>query len=728
MQDFYLTVNWLVALALLGLGIVALYKNRKLLLNIVFALFTLTIGVWIMSSYISNDVHNSPHASVVGNYFVFLFSYVSGYLLLWFAIALAGDKRAARWLKKLTAPAVLVGVVSGSPLVVAGAKRQGGVYALQFGPLVLVYFLGLMFVLIAAMVVLRRNISRTSGDQRSHLVVLYRCMMFALPILLLTEFILPAITGWFGLTNVGILVMAIPVLGLYYSVVRLKLFNLRLAIVRSIAYALTLGIIGALYGLVSYYLTTLTRGAHDQFLRAFYNVVLIVLAVSVYPPLIRTFRKLTDRLFYRDAYDPQVLFEQLNQALAATLNLDTILNQSAEIIVENIKSQFCSFDLKATSHSPHHIIGHGKRTVGGKPLDELYAAIYKQQKQIIVTETLLQPQIGLRRLLERENIAVLIPFSLDRDSKVSGLILLGQKSSGGAYTGQDVQVLDAITNELTVAIQNAQHYEEVQNFNETLQERVDKATGQLRRTNARLRQLDETKDDFISMASHQLRTPLTSVKGYLSMVLEGDTGEISTAQRKMLQQAFNSSQQMVYLISDLLNLSRLNTGKFVIEATPVDLSEVVQAEIGQLAEIAKSRGLTLEYYKPDNFPKLMLDDTKIHQVVMNFIDNALHYTPEGGKVTVNLTETPTAVEYTVTDTGIGVPKSVQHKLFGKFYRAENAQKTRPDGTGLGLFMAKKVITAQGGSIIFHSEEDKGSTFGFRFSKARLLSETTVAPR
>src|SRR6185369_10217649 len=136
-------------------------------------------------------------------------------------------------------------------------------------------------------------------------------------------------------------------------------------------------------------------------------------------------------------------------------------------------------------------------------------------------------------------------------------------------------------------------------------------------------------------------------------------------------QSYISSQRMVYLISDLLNLSRLNTGKFVIEPSPVDLSEVAQVEVDQLVETAKSRELNLVYERPAVFPKLMLDETKIHQVVMNFIDNAIYYTPSGGTVTVAVNETPTYVEYTVRDTGIGVPKKVQHKLFAKFYRAQN---------------------------------------------------------
>ena len=240
----------------------------------------------------------------------------------------------------------------------------------------------------------------------------------------------------------------------------------------------------------------------------------------------------------------------------------------------------------------------------------------------------------------------------------------------------------------------------------------------LKVSNTKLRELDEAKDEFISMASHQLRTPLTSVKGYLSMLGEGDAGKLNEMQKKFVDQAFISSQRMVYLIADLLNVSRLKTGKFIIEAHPAYLPDVIESEIAQLYETVKSRGLTMEYDKPKSFTMLNLDETKIRQVIMNFADNAIYYTPKG-KIKISLTEDADAVEFTITDSGMGVPKAEQHHLFTKFYRAGNARKSRPDGTGLGLYMAKKVVIAQGGSLIFKSAEGKGSTFGFRFNKSKL---------
>jgi signal transduction histidine kinase len=208
--------------------------------------------------------------------------------------------------------------------------------------------------------------------------------------------------------------------------------------------------------------------------------------------------------------------------------------------------------------------------------------------------------------------------------------------------------------------------------------------------------------------------------------MDGDAGKVNETQRKLLSQAFNSSQKMVYLIADLLNVSRLKTGKFTIERKPTNLSLLVRDEVEQLKEEAAGRKIALDYEAPETFPILPLDDTKTRQVLMNFIDNAIYYTQAGGHIRVELKETPKSVEFRVIDDGIGVPKDERHHLFTKFYRAKNALRARPDGTGLGLYMSRKVITAQGGAIIFDSEEGKGSTFGFIFPK-ELPTEPVALP-
>jgi len=501
------------------------------------------------------------------------------------------------------------------------------------------------------------------------------------------------------------------------AMVRHRLFDLRLVVARSLGYGSSLVVVALLYGLVVFGLMSFAFDVRISLWAQAFISIMTGVAALVFVRFQKWFNRTTDRLFYQDAYDPQALFEQLNKILVSSLDVKFLMDQSVALLQSSLRPEHVIVGLRDGEDHQRFFGGHHEFAVEDiRRVRQLTPHIHQH---VILTDYLDDGhQSTLKRILQENGVAALVRLTQDVASNTEGLgyIILGPRKSGDPYSNQDVRTLESIANALVVAIQNALHYEEVQHFNLTLRERVDKATRELRRTNEKLRQLDATKDDFISMASHQLRTPLTSIKGYLSMVLEGDAGKLNAQQTQMLTQSYASSQRMVYLISDLLNLSRLNTGKFVIDAAPMDLAEAIQTEVNQLDETAKAREVVLTYHKPKDFPMLMLDETKIHQVVMNFLDNAIYYTPAGGHITVSLTETPTAVEYRVQDDGIGVPKHERAHLFTKFYRAGNARKARPDGTGLGLFMAKKVVLAQGGSIIFESEEGKGSTFGFRFSK------------
>lgn len=304
--------------------------------------------------------------------------------------------------------------------------------------------------------------------------------------------------------------------------------------------------------------------------------------------------------------------------------------------------------------------------------------------------------------------------------KLVGVMVIGSTGPASGFSTSDLDLLERLAEATGVALDNKILFEENQ-----------VVLSQIRKANIRLKELDQTKDEFISMASHQLRTPLTTIKGYLSMILEGDVGPIRKDQAPLLKQAFDSSQNMVDLIADLLNISRLQSGKFVIDNKPTQLADMVEAEVNRLTDQAGSKDIKITFHKPSDTPLLNIDETKIRQVVMNFLDNSIYYTPNGGSVSVELKTTPSAIAYTVTDNGVGVPKAVQHHLFSKFYRADNAKKMRPDGTGLGLFMAKKVIAAQGGAIVFKSEEGKGSTFGFSFpratTEAKISKTNKLAP-
>jgi signal transduction histidine kinase len=602
-----------------------------------------------------------------------------------------------------------------------GQKTTTGIIYLLLVPLILVYF-------VWGVVLLERYYRKTrSGIEKAQIRYVFTGVTLTLIPAIIANGILPA------LGNIQAILYgpnAVILLAIFMSIAIIKhsFLDIKLIVARSVAYTLLLVTVALIFAglIITIPASVGGIGRPSLGLQIYYTLATFALAFG-FQPLRKFFDRVTNDIFYQDAYNPQNFLDGLNQVLVSTIDLQILLHKSSEVIEQNMKSGFCAFAIRETSYSEDRVIGGAQSHLTQKQIYAVLEHTPDQEDKVYVTDYLADDQSALRNTLSQHKVAVLARLSSSmRSSEDIGYILLGAKKSGNPYNSQDTKMLEIISNELVIAIQNALRFEEIQNFNIKLAHEVEDATYRLRKTNEKLVALDQAKDEFISMASHQLRTPLTSVKGYLSMVLEGDAGKLNPKERKLLNQAFASSQRMVYLISDLLNLSRLKTGKFVIEANPVNLAEVIEGEVDQLIETAASHSLKLTYNKPQDFPTLMFDETKIRQVIMNFIDNAIHYTPAGGRIDVRLEDSAHSVEFTVTDSGIGVPKHEQLHLFTKFFRAGNAKKARPDGTGLGLYMAKKIIIAQGGSITFKSRENKGSTFGFVFPKAKLLPSEATA--
>lgn len=494
-----------------------------------------------------------------------------------------------------------------------------------------------------------------------------------------------------------------------YAIIKHRLFDIRLVAVRLLAYILSLATVALLYtGLAFGLFAGLLRSDHLTTGQQASFVGIALLLALTFAPLKKFFDKTTRAIFYQDAYDTQQVLDDISTVLVSRVDVRRLTRESLTILRNALKSEFAMvvlLDAKA---------GGVDRTISvGRPpqMLEAYSAIVRRAAPMIVTDELDSHDAAMYRTLQHANVAVVV--NLQTSKELIGYVIYGVKANGRIYSNDDLKLIRIAADELAVAAQNGLRFEEISHFNETLQAQVREATAELRESNKKLKSLDNAKDEFISMASHQLRTPLTSVKGYISIVLEGDAGKLNPSQKQLLEQAFASSQRMVYLISDFLNVSRLQTGKFTIERTPVNLAEIVQQEVRQLMSTATSRDLKIETNVPSNMPTLLLDEAKVRQAIMNFIDNAIFYSHPGGVIKVDLVKTAKDLALTVQDQGIGVPTSERHQLFTKFYRASNARTARPDGTGVGLFLAKKVVVAHGGSMIFSSAEGKGSTFGFR---------------
>lgn len=231
-------------------------------------------------------------------------------------------------------------------------------------------------------------------------------------------------------------------------------------------------------------------------------------------------------------------------------------------------------------------------------------------------------------------------------------------------------------------------------------------------------ELDQAKNEFLTLASHQLRTPISAIAWFSEMMLHGDTGKLRTAQREYVAQIQESNQRSVAIVDAMITVSNLQAGALAMELETVDIAALCRQTVkSQKESMPQAKELkVVERYDP--LPKIMCDPSLMRTIVQNLLSNAFKYTPKGGEVTITAEQiakrlafdSKGSLQITVSDTGYGIPKNQQSKIFAKLFRASNIKAKDTDGTGLGLYIVKTILAQVGGQIDFSSEENKGSTF------------------
>ena len=230
---------------------------------------------------------------------------------------------------------------------------------------------------------------------------------------------------------------------------------------------------------------------------------------------------------------------------------------------------------------------------------------------------------------------------------------------------------------------------------------------------SREKTIERLKTEFVSLSAHQLRTPLSAIKWSLMMILDGDLGAINKGQKDILEKTYLSNERMIALINDLLNLARIEEGKYALSLAPADIVKICQSIIDLSEEPFKNKGIKLRFNKPAKKTiQVLVDEEKLKLVIQNLLDNAFKYTFKNGRVSLSLKEIDKGVRIEVKDTGIGIVEKEQKRVFSKFFRTNEAVLVEPAGSGLGLYMAKNIIEGHGGKIGFISKVDQGTTFYF----------------
>ncbi|MFH1979357.1 MAG: GAF domain-containing sensor histidine kinase [Patescibacteria group bacterium] len=221
---------------------------------------------------------------------------------------------------------------------------------------------------------------------------------------------------------------------------------------------------------------------------------------------------------------------------------------------------------------------------------------------------------------------------------------------------------------------------------------------------------DKVKSEFISIAAHQLRTPLSSIKWILKMILDGDLGKLSLEQMEYAKKGYSANERMILLVNDLLDAGRMEEGRFGFKLVSGDINKVVKEVASRFTDQAKIRQINLEVAVGNEPIVIGFDSSRIKMAISNLLDNAIRYTPPEGSVMIGVRGKNDSVEIFVKDTGVGIPEDQKKRVFSKFFRADNVIRMQTDGTGLGLYLCKNIAEKHGGKIWFESKEDRGTTF------------------
>lgn len=708
------------------LGTVVLVRNPRKLLNVSFFLMSSSLAIWSAVSFFEDEVLSVELAKLLVHV-DFIFALLMSFFFLVFCTQfLHTIKKGKALITVSTVILVFVSLLSTTDMVISGVQKvKGSGLEYSTGPMFLSYALAVIFFCVAGVCVIGYKFARSRGQLRQQALYVISGLTISIFLAVLTNLILPrflVITP--VVTRIGIYGFLFFTGLTTYSIARHKLMDIRLVAARSVAYIILLVLLAGIYagsvlGLERIFFPEYS--ANFNFGQGALRTVVSIVMVFLFQPLKTWITKVTDKIFFKNSYNKDDLLSELSHTLGSTIVLIEMLYKVSDILTQQMKASRTLFALVKDENRLYTVQANGyTQTPEVDPLDVLHIT-----KDGLMVADELPDNSAHKRLLRQYDAAIAIPLKTDKE--VVGVLLLGEKSSGDMYSQQDLNVLEIIAPEIAIAIENAKSYEEINRFNVTLRQEVKRATYRLKEKNTQLMELDKAKDEFISMASHQLRTPLTAIKGYLSMLLEGDAGDIKVSQYDFINEAYSGANRMVGLINDLLNVSRMETGRFFLEPKELDIERVVEEEVKQLSNAAITKGLYLKIERKGRVPHIWADETKIRQVVMNFMDNAIYYTNTGG-VTVVLSHDKENFIYEVKDTGIGVPVAQKEHMFEKFFRADNARTVRPDGTGLGIYLAKRVIVDHGGEIIFDSVEGKGSVFGFRFPlKKKVEAKPASAP-
>lgn len=741
----------LIAIAVLNLflSLLLFIRNPKNLVNIFFSLFVLTGALWPISISFFRMSADANSAVFWGKVI-----YISGGLVpatfLYFAYIFT-KKHFPSFIYSLFStlvPLIFMATLLFSNLWIKDINFNFDKTTLILGPIYIGWVIYFMVFMGYGCFILWNKYRMTSGLEKTQLGYILLAMLFPMIGALPFNIILP-FWGAFQLIFIGPFFLTIMFSIIGYAIIRHRLFDMRFAFQQSIIYS-TLTIITfiiCMSGALSFYFFTGVTLKPGVFIVI---AVCSVILALIYGKITELARSISGKYLFQSVYDYQKTLRDFSRSLTSYLEMPTLVDIIINTLIQTMKLHKVAVLVKDFSDNHYKIqktIGFNEENGISMVKDNFLTSYLEQNPQIIVLDEIVRlieesySTTDKERLQElynhMEHIEAALVIPIINNKKMISLIVLGHKISGDPYSVQDIELLNAISLQASIALENARLYREVYSLNQNLQVKVNEATAQLQsknvdleKANENLKSLDKMKDQLIAVTSHELRTPASNTQNYLWMTLSRPDPQtvLAPKDKERLQRSLLGIKNLIKLINDILDVSKLEGGKMDVNLEPTDYMEIIRTVVDELMPRAEKKGLSLTVSLIPHIPQsVMADSLKLKEVLINLITNAIKYTDQG-EIIVGVSQKDGLIVFSVKDTGKGIASENIPKLFTKFYREDTSlSSSNPEtgGTGLGLYITKSTLSLMNGQIWVESILGQGSTFYFTLPASNHPVPTTL---
>jgi two-component system NtrC family sensor kinase len=412
------------------------------------------------------------------------------------------------------------------------------------------------------------------------------------------------------------------------------------------------------------------------------------------------------------------VLERIGQSVAAVLDLDSLFNRivEASVFITQADEGFLLL-LDEESHELYlraakNLEAEQVRLLRLKVTDNLLGQVVSTGKPLRLGNT--EHAGNKLKVVTGYLVRALLHVPLIAQNRVVGVLSVHNNKTDRAFSQSDQERLAALANYAVIALQNAQLHEAIKEHAAW----IETAYGELK-------EVSQLKIEFVQNVSHELRVPLTFIKGYVDLLREGAFGEIKPEQEEPLDIIAKRTDRIGRLVSDMLTLQRLESEG--IEFTEVNLEEIAHTAVEDARAAAQRAGVVIEEEIPENLPPILGGPDQLPRVFDNLLSNAIKFSPDGGRITLRIQKEAEQINVYVSDTGIGIPRDKLEHLFARFYRASGSESRRIAGTGLGLSIVKAIVEAHGGQVSVQSQEGKGSTFSFSLPQSGPKADLIPPP-